>query len=659
MRSDDGGTTWRVLSTPHGDNHDIWVHPADTSLWVQANDGGVNVTTNSGKTWTTQSNQSTAELYQVEVDDQHPYWLYAGQQDNSTIALPSLPPLNAPGGGINLWMAVGGCETGPAVPKPGEPWIVFSNCKGRFGTYDTRTGQERQYYVGAANIYGHNPKDMKFRFQRVAPIHVSPHDANTVYHGSQYLHKTTDEGKTWEIISPDLTAFDPDKQVFSGSPITRDITGEENYSTIYSIRESTLKKGVIWVGANDGPVHVTRNSGKKWKNVTPKGLPPGGRVDAVEPSPHKPGKAYMAVLRYQLGDWKPYIYRTTNYGKTWTLLTDGKNGIPIDYPTRVVREDPDREGLVFAGTEFGLFVSFDDGESWKSFQQDLPITPVTDIKVYRKDLAVSTMGRGFWVVDDISPLHQWEQIVEKTTYGLFKPMDSYRYRARGSQRGTVPEYPSPGIIIDYVLNQEPAGEITIDILNSAGKTVRTYSSDGSESDEQSATAMATGFTMRSGTTPLKKTPGTHRFRWDMRHSGAWHNNPKRTFRNGPMTAPGDYTVRMMVDRKEYKQTFQLMADPRIKGSGITAQDLIAQENLALLVRDLLTSARKLAEEKSSNKLSKSYQALVTDDGPYPQTMLVDQIQYLASMIDQADQLPGKDAYDRFKELKEKLELLMK
>ena len=259
--------------------------------------------------------------------------------------------------------------------------------------------------MGAANIYGHNPKDMKFRFQRVAPIHVSPHDANTVYHGSQYLHKTTDEGKTWEIISPDLTAFDPDKQVFSGSPITRDITGEENYSTIYSIRESTLKKGVIWVGANDGPVHVTRNSGKKWKNVTPKGLPPGGRVDAVEPSPHKPGKAYMAVLRYQLGDWKPYIYRTTNYGKTWTLLTDGKNGIPIDYPTRVVREDPDREGLVFAGTEFGLFVSFDDGESWKSFQQNLPITPVTDIKVYRKDLAVSTMGRGFWVVDDLSLIH--------------------------------------------------------------------------------------------------------------------------------------------------------------------------------------------------------------------------------------------------------------
>ncbi|MEE2877339.1 MAG: hypothetical protein VX822_06130 [Candidatus Neomarinimicrobiota bacterium] len=650
MRSDDGGKTWRVLSTPHGDNHDIWIHPADTSLWIQSNDGGVNVTTNSGKTWTTQSNQSTAELYQVEVDDQYPYWLYAGQQDNTTISLPSHPPLNAPGGGINLWLAVGGCETGPAVPKPGEPWIVFSNCKGRFGTYDKRSGQERQYYVGAANIYGHNPRDMKFRFQRVAPIHVSPHDANTVYHASQYLHKTTDDGETWKIISPDLTAFEPDKQVFSGSPIIRDITGEENYSTIYSVRESPLKAGVIWVGANDGPVHVTRNGGKKWKNVTPKGLPPGGRVDAVEPSPHKPGKAYIAVLRYQLGDWKPYIYRTTNYGKNWTLLTEGKNGIPIDYPTRVVREDPDREGLLFVGTEFGLFLSFNDGESWKPFQQDLPVTPVTDIKVFRKDLSVSTMGRGFWMMDDISPLHQWEQI----TSGLFKPRDSYRYRARGSQRGTVPEYPSPSIIIDYVLNENPAGEISIDIRNSAGKTVRSYSSGTQSRDEQSTTAMGTGFIMHRGSKKLDKSVGTHRFRWDMRHKGAWNELPDRAFSNGPMAAPGTYTVTFTVNEKSQKQSFQLLADPRIAKSGVTEKDLKEQEKLALEVRDLLSRARKLAAEENSPK-----DALVTGSGPYPQPMLIDQIRYLASMIDQADQRPGKDAYDRFQELTSKLEKLSK
>ena len=287
---------------------------------------------------------------------------------------------------------------------------------------------------------------MKFRFQRVSPIHVSPHDPNTVYHTSQFVHKTTNDGETWEIISPDLTAFEPDKQVFSGSPITRDITGEENYSTIYSIRESTLKKGVIWVGANDGPVHVTRNSGKKWKNVTPKDLLPGGRVDAVEPSPHKASKAYIAVLRYQLGDWKPYIYKTENYGKNWTLLTNGKNGIPADYPTRVVREDPNREGLLYAGTEFGLFMSFDDGKAWKAFQQNLPVTPVTDIKVYRNNLALSTMGRSFWILDDISTLHSWEKSVEESITTLFKPRDTHRFRYRSFGRSDVPDYPPSSVI---------------------------------------------------------------------------------------------------------------------------------------------------------------------------------------------------------------------
>ncbi len=408
------------------------------------------------------------------------------------------------------------------------------------------------------------------------------------------------------------------------------------------------------MGANDGPVHVTRNGGKKWSNVTPKGLPPGGRVDSVEPSPHKPGKAYIAVLRYQLGDWKPYIYRTTNYGRKWTLLTDGKNGIPADYPTRVVREDPDREGLLFAGTEFGLFVSFDDGKSWEPFQQNLPVTPVTDIKVHRKDLAVSTMGRGFWVMDDISPLHQWERTVGKSSADLFQPRDSYRYRARGTRRGTVPEYPSPGVIIDYILIEEPGGEITIKIRDSSGETIRTFSSAGPESGERSTTAMGTGFTMRTGTTPLKKSAGTHRFRWDMRHAGAWDENPSRAFRNGPMAAPGKFTVTMSVDGKPKRQSFELLADPRIAKSGVTQADLEAQEKLALELRDLLTRAKKLAAEEDSPK-----DALVTAGGPYPQPMLIDQIRYLASMIDQADHRPGRDAYERYEELKKQLEILYK
>ncbi|MFT5954844.1 MAG: photosystem II stability/assembly factor-like uncharacterized protein, partial [Cyclobacteriaceae bacterium] len=333
FRSDDGGKNWTRMRPPHGDNHDMWIHPNRPDLFIQSNDGGANVTFNGGKTWSSQFNQPTAEIYQVEVDDQYPYWLYGGQQDNySTIAVPSLAPDGRQGNRSAYIINTGGCETGPAVPKPGNSDLVYANCKGRFSVFDKSTGTEASYDVGAYFMYGHNPSELPYRFQRVSPIHVSPHNPDVVYHTSQFVHKTTDDGVTWETISPDLTAFEPSKQVISGSPITRDITGEEFYSTIYAIRESPVQAGVIWVGANDGPVHVTTDGGDNWSNVTPSKLLPGGRVDAVEPSPHDAQKAYFSVLRYQLGDFRPYIYRTMDNGKKWELLTDGSNGIPIDYP---------------------------------------------------------------------------------------------------------------------------------------------------------------------------------------------------------------------------------------------------------------------------------------------------------------------------------------
>jgi photosystem II stability/assembly factor-like uncharacterized protein len=448
-RSEDGGESFRRRSTPHGDNHDMWINPYDPNLYIQANDGGANVTRDGGGTWSTQRNQPTAELYQVDIDDRFPYWIYAGQQDNSTIAVPSLPPYSAPGGATAHWKSIGGCETGPAVPKPGDPNIVYANCKGRFGRYNAETGQEKQYYVGAQNLYGHNPKDLNYRFQRVSPIEISPHDPNVVYHGSQHLHRTADEGVTWETISPDLTAFDPTRQMPSGMPLTRDITGEEHYSTLYAVEESPLTQGVIWTGANDGPVHVTRDGGRTWSEVTPDDLPPEGRVQSIEPSPHRPGKAYIAVYRYLLGDWQPYIYRTEDYGASWTRLTTGTNGIPADYPTRVVREDPDREGLLYAGTEFGMFISFDDGTHWQPFQLNLPVTPVTDIKVYRQDLVLSTMGRSFWIIHDISPLHELDRRVVSAQAHMFQPRDAYRMRYSSFGRGPAdPEYPPAGAVID-------------------------------------------------------------------------------------------------------------------------------------------------------------------------------------------------------------------
>ena len=450
MISNNGGKTWKSKSTPHGDNHDIWINPNDTSIWIQSNDGGANITFNSGKTWTTQFNQPTAELYQVEVDDQYPYWLYAGQQDNSsTIAVPSRPPYGVQAGPNAYIINTGGCETGPAVPKPGNHNIVYSNCKGRFGVYNKLTGQEMQYYVGASNIYGHNPKDLKYRFQRVAPIFVSSHNPNVIYHGSQYLHKTIDDGKTWKTISPDLTAFEDDKQVISGSPITRDITGEEYYSTIYSIRESPLVEGILWIGSNDGPIHLTKDGGITWLNVTPDDLNNGGRVDSVEPSHFKKEKAYVTILRYQLGDWKPYIYKTLDFGESWELIT---NGIPNNYPVRVLREDPIREGLLYAGTEFGMYVSYDDGKNWESLQLNLPVTPVTDIKIHRGNLILSTMGRSFWILDNINLLR----------YNLSEDMNLYpvnnsiRYRDRYRNTNHI-SYSEPSIDFDYLALIESRG----------------------------------------------------------------------------------------------------------------------------------------------------------------------------------------------------------
>ena len=582
---------------------------------------------------------------------------------------------------MGLVMNTGGCETGPAVPKPGNSDIVYANCKGRFSVYNKKTGQEQSYDVGAAYMYGHNPKDLKFRFQRVSPIHVSPHDADVVYHTSQFVHKTTDEGKTWEIISPDLTAFEEDKQVISGAPITRDITGEEFYSTIYAIRESTVEKGVIWVGANDGPVHVTRDSGDSWTKVTPKDLPGGGRIDCVEPSPHQAGKAYFTSLRFQLGDWKPYIYKTTNYGKSWTLLTDGSNGIPADYPVRVVREDPDREGLLYAGTEFGMFISFDDGDSWKPFQQNLPVTPINDIKVHRKDLVLATMGRSFWILDNLSSLHQDVEQAEASTPKLFQPRDHIRYRYRGRSGSEFVNYPLPGVDVEYYLPKGVTDPITMEFLDASGTVVRRLVSGGEEARaEKVVRDMATNDVAYNLNSSLSTKPGVHRFRWDMRHHGSWDTNKRRRYSGGPMVSPGTYTVRLTVNGETMEESFALQLDPKVVASGVTVADVKQQETVALEIITLLTDLKKMAlriskeqnelerntaltsaQEKQLAQLKELTDMLVTAKGTYRQPMLIDQVNYLFGIVRRADQLPGRDVYQRLEELqaeKSKLEAMM-
>ena len=667
--STDGGGSWTRRPTPHGDNHDLWINPDDPDVMIQSNDGGANVSLDGGDTWSTQYNQPTAELYQVDVSDGFPYRLHAGQQDNSTISVPGLPERREPGGALGAWETHGGCETGPVVPKPGDPDIVYANCKGRFGLYNRRTGQEQQHYVGFANLYGHNPRDLEFRFQRVAPVHVSPHDPDRVYHGSQYVHVTTSGGRRWETISPDLTAFDPETQVVSGTPITLDATGEEHFSALYDIQESVLEPGVIWAGANDGPVHLTRDGGTSWKNVTPPGIGPHGRVQTIEVSRHDPAKAYVAVLRYQLGDFAPYAFRTGDYGATWTRITTGENGVPGDHPVRVVREDPDREGLLYLGTEFGIFVSFDDGGTWRSLQLNLPATPVTDMKVVQRDLVLSTMGRGFWILHNLTPLHELDDRVAGASAHLYDVRDTYRLRYRGGHGGgglgggaeARPSYPPVGADIDYALAEAPEGPLTLRILDAAGTLVRSFSSAGPGGPSVPAEpGMREWRPERAGTPPLKADAGTHRFTWDLTHPGSWHPDPDRSGRGGPMVAPGRYTAHLSAGDWSAMRTFEVRLDPRVAAEGIDEAMVGRQVALALRVRDALSKARLAAHriakarERDGGRLGAEIEAvereLVTAPRRYSRPMLVDQLRYLYGNLTRADQEPGEDAVRRWGEL---------
>ncbi len=663
-KSEDGGESWDARRVPHGDNHDLWVNPDHPEIMIQSNDGGANVSRDGGATWSTQQNQPTAELYQVDVSDEYPYRLFAGQQDNSTISVPSRAVSGRPGGASAYWESHGGCETGPAVPKPGDPDIVYANCKGRFGYYNRRTGQEQQYYVGFWNLYGRNPKDLAYRFQRVAPIAVSPHDPDRVYHTSQYVHVTEDGGRTWKTISPDLTAFDPETQVVSGSPITIDVTGEEHFSVLYDLQESPHEPGVIWVGANDGPIHVTRDGGESWVNVTPGDLGPHGRVQNIEVSPHAPGRAYATVLRYQLGDFAPHIYKTEDYGVSWAQIV---NGIPMDTPVRVVREDPAREGLLYAGTEFGMYVSFDGGANWQSFQLNLPVTPVTDIKLVQGDLALSTMGRSFWILYDLSPMHEISAAMLEAPSHLYAVQPAVRARGRGFSFRTPaphePNYPAGGANLDYWLGAEPEGPVTLEIRDADGGLVRAFTSaEPGERTIDAELGMREWQMAVIGTPRLPDTRGLHRFTWDMRYPGPWATDAGAS---GPMVPPGSYVATLIAGARSTPAEFDVVMDPRVAAEGVTLEDVTAQAELALRVRDAysqaaravqrLEQAREAADGALSADLQAVWDAMVAAPRRYSPPMLVDQLQYLYGNLNSADQVPGADAYARFEELNAELQ----
>jgi hypothetical protein len=521
------------------------------------------------------------------------------------------------------------------------------------------TGQEKNYWIGAQSLYGNPAKDLILRFQRVSPMATSPHDPEVLYYGSQYVHRTRDKGVTWEKISPDLTARPECCQGISGEPITRDITGEEFYSTLYAITESPLEKGVIWVGSNDGPYHVTRDNGKTWTKVTPKDLPEGGRVAFIDASPHRKGSAYYATYRYLLGDYKPYLYRTDDYGKTWTLLTDGKNGIPADTPTRVVREDPDREGLLYAGTEFGLYISFDNGGHWQPFNLNLPQVPINDIRLHKKDLIVATQGRALWILDNVSALHQITPQTTTTAVQLFKTRDGYRTRVAPAVLGPM---------LDYYL---PAGTtpVKIEILDAAGKPVNTYDSEaaapagggrggrggGGDPDDPDAAPSGRG---RGGPPPrVTKNDGFNRFAWDVRHQ------------NGLTVPPGPYQARLSAGGTTVTQPFTVLIDPRVAAEGITVADLKEQYDHNLRVRELVTSVNDLvsrvraeqqrlrggANADRAKRVDEIAGKLLTEPVRYGKPGLQAHITYLAGMTTGVDQKIGRDAIERYDVLKKELD----
>ena len=597
LKSEDGGKSFAALRTPHGDNHYLWIAPNDSNRMAEVNDGGANITTNGGRTWSTEDNQPTAQFYRVALDQDFPYHAYGAQQDNSTVRTAT----RADGPGITErdWHDVGGGESGWIQPDPKNSQIVYAGSYGGLITrQDHRTGQLRNITIWPDNPMGYAAADLKYRFQWNFPIFTSPHDPNVLYAAGNVLFKTTNEGQSWEAISGDLTRNDKSKQASSGGPITKDNTSIEYYCTIFTGAESTLKAGLIWIGSDDGLVQVTQDGGKTWANVTPKDLPEWSRINSIEPSPHDPATAYFAATKYQLDDFEPLLYKTTDYGKSWTKII---NGIPAGSFTRVIREDPNRRNLLVAGTEFALYVSFDGGRNWQSMQLNLPVVPVTDMAFHKRDkeLVVATQGRAFWILDDLPLLYQ---VADGTAVAqdmhLFQPKDAIREPSGGFRlpgNAPVGQNPPAGVVVFYSFKEKPKGEVTLEMLDSAGKSIRKFTSNPPSArprEAEMAEAEEETPRFRGGQDRVTAEAGLNRFNWDLRYPDAtsfpglimWAGGVR-----GPLAVPGAYQVRLTANGQSQTQSFQVMKDPRIT---TTPQDFERQLALALQIRDKLSAANQ-------------------------------------------------------------------
>ena len=586
-KSTDGGHLFNKVHVPHGDNHGLWIDPQDTRRMIASNDGGVTVTLDGGKNWSLEDNQPTAQFYHVITDNATPYRVYGAQQDSGTVGIVSRSDDGSIG--HSDWYDVGGGEAGYIAPYPKDPEIVYAaDYQGNITQYDRHTGQVKAITEQPELSDAHGAANLEHRFQWTAPVLISPHDPNTLYHGGEVLFKTTDGGVHWQAISPDLTRNDKSKQKVSGGDITLDDSGTEYFDTIFALAESPITKGLLWVGTDDGLIQLTKDEGKTWTNVTPKDMPEWSRISQIDPSPFDAGTAYVAVDRHQFDDLHPYIYKTSDYGKTWTKLGQG---IPDTQFVRVVREDPKRRGLLYAGTEQGVFVSFNDGANWRPLKLNLPTVPVHDLVIKENDLVVATHGRAFWILDDVSPLREYKDDVGQKDAFLYTPSTAYRIQAgapgeRHPSKRTGQNPPAGAVIYYYLKDAPKAGtEAKIEILDGSGKVIRKYSSTEYNTLEEPLDPDE-----KKPEKQVKPEAGLNRFVWDLRYEEARHVPGYYLYEygrgaEGPVAVPGHYQVRLTVGGQSQTADFELKLDPRVK---VSQADLEAQFKLLLETRDELS-----------------------------------------------------------------------
>jgi photosystem II stability/assembly factor-like uncharacterized protein len=574
--SRDGGKTFVLKDAPHGDHHDLWIDPDNNQRMIIADDGGAQVSNDGGNSWTTYHNQPTAQFYRVTTDNHFPYRIYGAQQDNTSVRIEH----RTSGNSITErdWLALSIGESAHLAPDPLNNNIIYgSDYKGYMSMQNLATGQERSSNVWPFLPAGSGAEVMKYRFNWNYPICYSPHNPKKLYAGSNHLHATYNGGESWEEISPDLTRNEPETIKSSGGPITQDNTGAEYYANLFVIMESPYTKDEIWVGSDDGLLHVTTDAGKNWKNITPPMSPKYNMMNCIDVNPFVKGGAYVVATSYKFGDNTPYIYKTIDFGKSWSVIT---NGIPKEEFVRTVRADPKRQGLLYAGTEKGMWVSFDDGACWSKFQLNLPPVPIHDLAVKNDNLIAATHGRSFWMIDDLTPLHQLSKEMVDKEFDLFKPMSSYRMASaegyRGVNRKLEGENHPGGVMVHYFIkNVDEKSEIKFDILEMNGVVIKSFSNKAKEKVDQ-VTAKA----------------GGNRFVWNMRHPGyktfpgmVYYGSPNA----GPKAVPGKYKVRLTVNGQSKEQEFEILKDPRVE---TTQEELQMQFDFLVKVRDKVSEANQ-------------------------------------------------------------------